>query len=115
MTTIDNKWVKKLIYDFKSEGVTFSPDQDETNVYETNQYHRLKLIGTRKLDNVVFEKDGIKVKIYNDLFYRVSGIVNVYKDGEKNTIEVIRVTDEMFYKMQKDLITYLFKIRSTNG
>lgn len=60
-----------------------------------------------ELQNVVFEKDGHEYKIYQGLFYRVSGqCVTMAKD------DFIPLTDKMFYQMQKDFVLYHFRINN---
>ena len=87
--------VNKLVSYFQSKGITFTPTDG-------------------KLHNVVFtSKDNKQVKLSHHSFYRYSGIASVTKDGkEKNSIEVIEVTDEMYLNtFIKPVIELLFKVQ----
>ena len=105
MNTIENKVIQKLIADLSINGIIFSEDQEEVNVYNIEG----NIIGNRKLDNVVFQKGNITHKIYNDVFYRKGGLCTILVKNDKNEFfrEMI-VNDEMFYQMQKSIILGLF-------
>ena len=101
MTTLDSASVKKLISDLASEGFSFHEDYDEINEYRFG-----KLFTRRKLGNVVFEKDGIILRIYNDLFFRVTGLSHTF---DENLQKPVRVSDDEFYQMQKHVIKYRYE------
>jgi len=68
----------KLVSQLKKVGIEFSPTDD---------------FGW----NVVLTSKDKVVKISHHSFYRISGMACMYKDGgEKNSVETIELTDEMF-------------------
>lgn len=101
MTTIDSASVKRMISDLASEGFSFHEDFDEINEYRFG-----KLYCRRRLENVVFEKEGISIKIYNALFFRLTGISHLFDEGLQKPV---RVSDDEFYEIQKHLIRYRFE------
>ncbi len=86
------KSVDTLISYFSKKGITFSPTDGE-------------------LENVVFTLGTKEVKISHNSFYRYSGIDSFTKDGkEKNTIEHVSITDEMWLNMFiKPIVELLFE------
>lgn len=100
MTTLESTSVKKLISDLASEGFSFHEDYDEINEYRFG-----KLFRRRKLENVVFEKEGVILKIYNHLFFRVTGLSHTF---DENLQKPVTVSDEEFYQMQKHIIKYRY-------
>jgi hypothetical protein len=105
MTTIENKFVQKLIADLAIEGIIFSIDQEEVDIigFEGN------IIGKRKLENVIFEKDSNQLKIYNGIFFRWGGLSHIFQEVKKGEYhKAVIVTDEIFYQMQKASILYRF-------
>lgn len=69
--------VSSLVSHFASKGINFTPDDG--------------------LENVIFKSKDKEVKISHHSFYRYSGIACVSKEGkEKNTVEHVPVTDEMW-------------------
>ena len=74
MLNIESASVKKIISDLAAEGFSFHDDFDMIDEYRFG-----KLFKRRRLDNVVFEKEGIIIKIYRDLFFRVSGREGIYE------------------------------------
>jgi hypothetical protein len=100
MTTLDSTSVKKLISDLASEGFSFHEDYDEINEYRFG-----KLFRRRKLENVVFEKEGVILKIYNHLFFRVTGLSHTF---DENLQKPVTVSDDEFYQMQKHIIKYRY-------
>jgi len=103
MTTIESASVKKLISDLAAEGFLFHIDFDEINEYRFG-----KICGKRKLENVVFEKDGIILKIHNDLFFRITGLSHLFDEILQKPV---KVSDYEFYEMQKHLIRYRYDQR----
>jgi len=101
MTTLENSSVKKLISDLATEGFSFHEDYDEINEYRFG-----KLFARRKLRNVVFEKEGIILKIYNDLFFRVTGLSHTFDENQQKPVVV---TNDEFYQMQKQIIKYRYE------
>jgi len=101
MTNIESPSVKKIVSDLASEGFSFHEDFDEINEYRFG-----KLFLRRRLENVVFEKDGVIIKIYNNLFFRVTGISHLF---DEITQKPVRVSDFEFYEMQKHLIRYRYE------
>jgi hypothetical protein len=101
MTTIESASVKRMISDLASEGFYFHEDKDEINEYRFG-----KLYCRRRLENVVFEKDGISIKIYNALFFRLTGISHLFDEGQQKPV---RVSDDEFYEIQKHLIRYRYE------
>lgn len=101
MTNIESPSVKKIISDLTSEGFSFYEDSDEINEYRFG-----KLFRRRRLGNVVFEKEGIIIKIENNLFFRVTGISHLF---DEITQKPVRVSDFEFYEMQKHLIRYRYE------
>lgn len=100
MTTRESISVKKLISDLASEGFSFHEDYDEINEYRFGKLYR-----RRKLENVVFEKEGVILKIYNDLFFRVTGLSHTF---DENLQKPVTVSDDEFYQMQKHIIKYRY-------
>jgi len=103
MTNRESASVKKIISDLASEGFSFHEDFDEINEYRFG-----KLYKRRKLENVVFEKDGIVIKIYNALFFRLTGISHLFDEGLQKPVKVL---DDEFYEIQKHLIRYRYEQR----
>ena len=100
-TTLENKFVKKFITDLRNEGIIFSLDQEEVDIIGFYG----DIIGRRKLDNVVFEKNGQIYKIYNGIFFREGGLSQIHQmvKVEKN-VEIFKpvpVTDDIFYESMK--------------
>lgn len=108
-TTLENKFVKKCISDLENLGISFEIDQEETNIYDVYG----KLIGRRKLENVVFRKGSSILKIWNYLFFRCGGICCIMeskksnKKGEENYVNLHYITDDEFYEMKKQQIEYV--------
>lgn len=101
-----------MISDLASEGFMFHEDYDEVNEYRFG-----KLFRRRRLENVVFEKDGIVIKIYNALFFRLTGISHLFDEGSQKPV---RVSDEEFYEIQKHLIRHRYEqqlkyLKDTDG
>lgn len=103
MTNIDSPFVKKIISDLASEGFAFYEDKEEINEYRFGKLYR-----RRRLGNVVFEKDGIAIKILKDLFFRVTGISHLFDESQQKPV---RVSDFEFYEMQKHFIRYRYEQR----
>lgn len=101
MTNIESPSVKKIISDLASEGFSFHEDFDEVNEYRFG-----KLYGRRRLGNIVFEKEGIIIKIHNDLFFRVTGLSHLFDEILQKPV---KVSDFEFYEMQKHLIRYRYE------
>jgi len=101
MTTIESTSVKRMISDLASEGFSFHEDKDEINEYRFGKLYR-----RRRLENVVFEKDGISIKIYNALFFRLTGISHLFDEGLQKPV---KVSDDEFYEIQKHLIRYRYE------
>jgi hypothetical protein len=101
MTNRESASVKKIISDLASEGFSFYEDFDEINEYRFGQLYR-----RRRLENVVFEKDGVIIKIFNPLFFRLTGISHLFDEG---TQKPVRVSDDEFYEIQKHLIRYRYE------
>jgi len=101
MTNLESASVKKLISDLASEGFSFHEDLDEINEYRFGKLYR-----RRRLENVVFEKEGIIIKIYNNLFFRVTGLSHLFDEISQKPV---KVSDYEFYEMQKHLIRYRFE------
>jgi hypothetical protein len=101
MTNRESTSVKKMISDLASEGFLFHDDFDEINEFRFG-----KLYQRRRLENVVFEKDGIIIKIYNPLFFRQTGISHLFDEGLQKPV---RVSDDEFYEIQKHLIRYRYE------
>lgn len=104
-TNIENKWVQKLIADLAKEDIIFYEDQDETEIFGYNG----KILGKRKLENIVLQRGDKSIKISKDIFFRISGLSTIIdKVGKNEFYKEIKVTDEMFYQMQKMLILSSF-------
>jgi hypothetical protein len=101
MTSLESPSVKKMISDLTSEGFYCHEDFDEINEYRFG-----KLYQRRRLENVVFEKEGIIIKIHNDLFFRVTGLSHLFDEVLQRPV---RVSDDEFYEIQKHLIRYRFE------
>jgi len=101
MTNLESASVKKIISDLSSEGFSFHEDLDE--IYE---YRFGKLYRKRRLDNVVFEKEGVIIKIYKNLFFRVTGLSHLF---DETIQKPVKVSDDEFYEIQKHLIRYRYE------
>ncbi len=101
MTDLQSTSVKKLISDLASEGFSFHEDYEEINEYRFGKLYR-----RRNLENVVFEKEGVAIKIYNDLFFRITGLSYTYDEILQKPS---KVTDDEFYEMQRLLIRHSFE------
>ena len=101
MTTTESASVKKIISDLSSEGFSFHEDFDEINEYRFGKLYR-----RRRLDNVVFEKERVIIKIYRDLFFRVTGISHLFDEISQKPV---KVSDTEFYEMLKHLIRYRYE------
>lgn len=101
MLNIESASVKKIISDLAAEGFSFHDDFDMIDEYRFG-----KLFKRRRLDNVVFEKEGIIIKIYRDLFFRVSGLSHVFDEALQKPV---RVSDFEFYEIQKHLIIHRYE------
>jgi Mn-dependent DtxR family transcriptional regulator len=106
MITTESASVKKMISDLSSEGFLFHEDYDEINEYRFGKLH-----GRRRLDNVVFEKEGVILKIYKDLFFRVTGLSHLFDEVSQKPV---RVSDEEFYEMLKHIIRYRYEQQIKN-
>jgi hypothetical protein len=103
MTNLESASVKKMISDLASEGFIFHADYDETTEHRFGKFYT-----KRRLDNIVFEKDGIIIKIYSRIFFRETGLSHLFDESSQKPT---KVTDEEFYEMQKHLIRYRFEQR----
>jgi len=89
-----NIYIKKLISDLKSNGIVFYFDQEMTK--------------GRRLENVIFEKDGIEYKIYEGLFFRDFSQCKYFK-SVKNNFELVNYVDLVFYEDFKLMILKWFE------
>lgn len=103
MTTIESASVKKMISDLASEGFSFHEDFDEVNEFRFGEFYR-----RRRLENVVFEKEGVTIKIYDNLFFRVTGLSHLFDEISQKPV---KVSDFEFYEIQKHLIRYRFEFQ----
>ncbi len=101
MLSVDSASVKKMISDLAFEGFSFHDDSEEIDEYRFG-----KLFKRRRLDNVVFEKEGILIKIHRNLFYRATGLSHLFDEASQKNV---RVSDYEFFEMQKHLIKYRFE------
>jgi len=101
MTNLESASVKKMISDLASEGFLCREDSDEIDEYRFGKLYR-----RRPLENIVFEKEGIIIKIYNDLFFRFTGLAYLFDEGQQKPV---KVSDEEFYEIQKHLIRYRYE------
>jgi len=101
MTNLESASVKKIISDLSSEGFSFHEDFDEINEYRFGKLYR-----RRRLENVVFEKEGVIIKIYNALFFRLTGLSHLFDESLQKPV---KVTDDEFYEIQKHLIRYRYE------
>jgi len=101
MTNLESPSVKKMISDLASEGFLCHEDYDEYDEYRFGKLYR-----RRRLENIVFEKDGISIKIYNELFFRYTGLSYLFDEGQQKPV---KVSDEEFYEIQKHLIRYRYE------
>jgi len=91
MRKINNNYIKDLIKELDNKrNIKFSFDNDTTNVIINETGDTIE----KRLENVVFEKNNKKYKIYEGLFFREFGPPTNDKD---------------FYNYQKMLILNFFK------
>lgn len=63
------------------------------------------------LENVIFSRNGITRKLCRDIFFRYSGVSVMTKVDKKTGLEYfVKMTDEFFYKMQKNQTLMFFGI-----
>jgi len=93
MTTLESTSVQKIISDLASEGFSFHVDINEINEYRFGKFYR-----KRRLENVVFEKDGVVIKIYNNLFFRVTGLSHLFDEGLQKNPSKFRMKNFMRFK-----------------
>lgn len=105
-TTIENKALQGAISDLAAKGITFAPDDERVPVYD----YRGDLIGARYLENVVFTKGKKQFKIFNLIFYRISGLSTITAKDKDNYVKLVPVTDQMFYQMIKEQVLFKFKV-----
>lgn len=96
--------VKKIISDLACDGFSFHDDFEEIDEYRFG-----KLFKRRRLENVVFEKEGIIIKIHRNLFFRATGLSHLFDEASQKTV---KVSDYEFFEMQKHLIKYRFEQKS---
>lgn len=104
-----NKHIKNLIESLENKGIIFYFDNDVTKIKTNNSLiNNIDDYVVRRLENVVFEKNGIKYKIYEPIFFRESGICSYLKkinDG----FEYIDMDDKTYYDLQLFFILNYFK------
>lgn len=49
-----------------------------------------------EMNNVILSTKTKSIKMSHHSFYRFSGITSIYKHNDDNSIEIIKVTDEMY-------------------
>lgn len=106
ITTLEDKSVQKVLAELLALGITFSLDQEETNVYGVNG----ELLGRKKLENVIFEKNGKQFKFANRIFFRHSGISRILEKTSKKDeyYNPILISNDLFYQIYKQhIIQYL--------
>lgn len=104
--------IQNLIDRLSREGISFYFDQTtqflKTNsgiINGTDEYEE------KRLENVVFEKDGFEYKIYEGLFFREFGQSHHFvKKGDDFQLEIL--TDKDFYDNWFGIISYVFKKRN---
>ncbi len=101
MTTLESTAVQKMLADMAAEGFLFHEDFDEIDEYRFG-----KLYTRRRLENVVFEKEGIIIKIHKDIFFRVTGLSHLF---DETLQKPVKVSDYEFYEMQKHIIRYKYE------
>ena len=112
MISLENKFIQKCISDLKSDGISFSLDEEETTIYDFYG----ESIGKRKLENVVFTKGDIILKVSNTIFFRRCGISTILesrsnKKGEENFAKLHPIIDSEFYEMQRQIIEYVLNFK----
>jgi len=106
MTALEDKSVQNVIAELLALGITFSLDQEETNVYG---FHG-ELLWSKKLENVIFKKNGKQFKISNRIFFRHSGISRIFEKTSKKDeyYNPILISNDLFYQIYKQhIIQYL--------
>jgi hypothetical protein len=100
MTTIENKYIQKLIFDLEVNGIEFFEDQEETDIGVFGEN-----IGKRKLDNVIFSKNDYEIKIYKGIFFREGGLSRILQmikvEKKVEIFKVVPITDDIFYETLK--------------
>lgn len=104
-----NIHIKNLIIELEKEGIKFYFDQTITKKLTLKG-----LIDSKedyvevRLENVVFEKNSKKFKIYEPLFFRDFGQCKYFKQT-RNGGEFLDLDDETYYKFQKIIILKWFE------
>lgn len=100
-TTLENKYVQKLISDLKIKGIKFLEDQEEVDIIGLDN----DIIGKRKLDNVIFSKNDFEIKICKSIFFRESGLSSILQmirvEKKVEIFKVVPITDDVFYETLK--------------
>lgn len=98
-----------MISSLKSEGIRFYFDQNTTKV-KTNYgiINNVEDYVERRLENVVFEKNGVEYKIYEGLFFRDFGQIKYFKKIKGDYVYV-DLDDATFYDFQKLMILKYFE------
>lgn len=88
--------IQKFVAHLDKSGIEFSPEDEDSN-----------------LENVILTSGKKVIKISHHSFYRFSGICCITKDGkEKNSIEEVPVTDEMYMmNFMRPIVDALFKYK----
>jgi len=113
ITTPDTKEYQDFLTNLQKVGIYATPDQDETNMYGYDG----EIIGTRKLDNMVFTKNDKSIKVANTIIFHHHGIASIWenmysnKKGEENYVKVRPITNKEYYQMQFDLIVYRLNLK----
>lgn len=86
-----SKPVEKLVLALSAQGISFQEKDGH-------------------LENVVFTKGDIEMKIAYHCFYRYSGMCKIKKEKGKHLVEWVDVTDDMFINSyMKSIIEHNFK------
>ena len=102
--------IQSLINSLKDEGINFYFDDTIIKVKTNNALiNKIEEYYDKRLENVVFEKNGIKYKISEYLFFRRGGQCSYMKKLPENKFEYADLEDKTFYSYQIFLIINFFK------
>lgn len=109
-----NVHIKTLISNLEKQGIKFYFDETTQKLLTNNGLiNGIEEYEERRLENVVFEKDGLEYKIYEGMFFRESGQCKYFKKV-KDDFVLEDYTDKLFYEDQEFLILKWFDKKLKN-
>lgn len=94
--------IQTIISELEIEGIKFSFDQQMSKIGHNEQ----------RLENVIFEKNGVQCKIYEGVFFRDFGQCKYFKKMKGGEIMLVDLDNITFYETQKTIILKYFEKRN---